>query len=137
MKACELIGEARRRAGLTQTALARAAGITPGLLSRYENGHVEPTSGQLDRLLAPLGLEVVAAPRSETNQRDDLADGLDRLIDVYPDLPPPGDDDSGVHDGATGRRLSRDEYEARVAENKARYRRWLVDRLGDSSRERT
>lgn len=52
----EVLITLRERAGLTQKELARRAGITPGMLSGYENGSKEPTLQSLGSLLDALDL---------------------------------------------------------------------------------
>lgn len=53
------IQEARRRAGMTQSDLASATGINQTMISRWENGHVEPRQASLkamaDALRCDLG----------------------------------------------------------------------------------
>ncbi len=120
-----MLRQARQQAGISQAALARAAGVTPGLLSRYECGRVDPTTAQLDRLLEPLGLEIAVATRRSVDSI--LSERLGTLIDAYPTLPNPQLDDAGVHDPATGQRLTCHEYDARVAANRERYRQWQAE----------
>jgi uncharacterized protein len=49
------IRDARHRAGLTQSALARRAGTSQPALARYERGHALPTLPTLERLLTACG----------------------------------------------------------------------------------
>ena len=56
--AAALLRLARDKAGLTQTALAEAAGVTQQTVSAYETGRKEPTLPTLQRLLAGAGLEM-------------------------------------------------------------------------------
>ncbi len=52
-----LLRQYRESAGLSQNALARAAGIDPGLVNRLESGKREPASrGTVQQLVAALGL---------------------------------------------------------------------------------
>lgn len=53
--------EARSRAGLTQSALARRAGTSQATISSYENGHKEPSVGTFSRLLAAMGARLTVA----------------------------------------------------------------------------
>jgi transcriptional regulator with XRE-family HTH domain len=46
----------RLERGLSQNRLADQTGIPKARISRYENGHVTPSVGSLDRLAAGLGL---------------------------------------------------------------------------------
>lgn len=63
--AAALLRQARRRAGLSQTALARRAGVTQPVVSAYERGHREPSLATLRRLVAASGhsLEVSVVGR--------------------------------------------------------------------------
>ena len=60
----ELIREARRRAGLSQTALATEIGTTQSAVSRWERGHETPRADTLVDILRACGFEadVVARP---------------------------------------------------------------------------
>jgi len=76
-----MVRYARRRAGLTQRALAAKAGIPQETIARIERGRVDPRLGTLDRLLeaCQFGLEVM--PR--------LGIGIDRTqIDALLRLTP-------------------------------------------------
>lgn len=53
---------ARRRAGLTQTELARRAGTSQAAISAYESGAKEPTTATLDRLLGVAGRRLTVSP---------------------------------------------------------------------------
>lgn len=86
-----LLRRARERAGLTQRALAYAAGTSQSVVARIENGQTSPTVGTLTRLLEAAGYELDAelspAPTLETHMLDDVARILsmtpeDRLIEV-------------------------------------------------------
>src|SRR2546428_10829665 len=59
--------EARLSAGLSQSALEELPGIPKARLSRYENGHVEPsiqTLARLSRALNASGASLLGAPRA-------------------------------------------------------------------------
>jgi transcriptional regulator with XRE-family HTH domain len=71
----ELIREARRRVGSSQARHADLAGTSRSRLSTYESGTVDPTVGTLERLLAPAGLALVAAPRLTPEDRRSLGFG--------------------------------------------------------------
>jgi len=58
-----LIGDARRRAGLTQQRLAQLAHTSRPTLSAYEHGRKSPTLDTLTRLLAAAGQELTTGPR--------------------------------------------------------------------------
>jgi transcriptional regulator with XRE-family HTH domain len=66
MDAAGALRDARRKAGLSQRALARRAGVPQPTVARIESGVVVPRVDTLDRLLAGCGLalESVARPGS-------------------------------------------------------------------------
>lgn len=59
----ELLSEARRRAGLSASALAARAGVPASTVTRIEKGTNDPTFGMLARLLDAAGHELVATAR--------------------------------------------------------------------------
>lgn len=80
-----LIRTVRRRRGVTQAALARAAGTSQPVISAYEAGRRDPSHGTLQRLIAAAGevLEVSARPAgSDLPPPVDAADHARRLLDV-------------------------------------------------------
>lgn len=52
----------RRRAGLTQAALAARAGVSRGWLVRLETGHPTAATGAVFKVLRALDFELVARP---------------------------------------------------------------------------
>lgn len=64
MSAPALLRTARERAGLSQAALAAAAGTSQSAVARYETGVAQPSLRTLERLLAACGdrLELRAVP---------------------------------------------------------------------------
>ena len=58
MSSAPLIREARHRAGLTQTALARRAGTSQSVVARWETGGAQPSLETLTRLIRVCGLEL-------------------------------------------------------------------------------
>jgi transcriptional regulator with XRE-family HTH domain len=56
--AAGLIRLARLKAGVSQGELARAAGLSPQMISAYERGRRAPTLGTLSRILAGAGFEL-------------------------------------------------------------------------------
>jgi transcriptional regulator with XRE-family HTH domain len=70
MNAARALRFARRRAGLSQTELARRAGVAPQLVNRIERAQRVPRVDTLDRLLAAAGATLAVARR--------LGAGVDR-----------------------------------------------------------
>jgi transcriptional regulator with XRE-family HTH domain len=64
MDAAAALRDARRRAALTQTELARRAGTSQATVSAYEHGRKAPSVETLARLLAATGTRLTAAPAS-------------------------------------------------------------------------
>jgi transcriptional regulator with XRE-family HTH domain len=58
MKGNHLVREARRRAGLTQTALAERTGTTQSAIARLERGVGHPTMQRISELVEACGLEL-------------------------------------------------------------------------------
>ena len=75
---------ARRRAGLSQHALAELAGTSRERVSAYEHGHTSPTVATAERLLAATGHHLVAEPRIDFVRR---AAGRGRTVAVPGRLP--------------------------------------------------
>lgn len=61
MDAAALLYTARRRAGLTQRALAEAADTSQPAVAAIESGRKQPTVATLERLLRAAGTELVPA----------------------------------------------------------------------------
>lgn len=99
MDAARVLRQARRRAGLTQRALAELAGVPQSQIAKIESGAVVPRVDTLDRLLEACGEGLESLPRpgiglDRTGYRELLAlsprerleaaqraaDGLDRLL---------------------------------------------------------
>lgn len=72
--AASTLREARRRAQLTQQALAAAAGVAPSVLSAYETGARQPSAKMLARLVRAAGLQlaVVHAQHERWRQKAEL-----------------------------------------------------------------
>jgi len=79
-----LIRATRRRAGLTQAALAQRAGTSQPVISAYEHGRRDPTYETLSRLITAAGakLRLVAEPVSDDAAPADLVEHGRRLNDV-------------------------------------------------------
>jgi len=65
----QLLRDLRQRAGLTQTAAARVAGIDISNLSKYEGGRDVPKLATLTRLLDVYGVDLMQALRSASGQQ--------------------------------------------------------------------
>ena len=66
----ELLREARRRAGLSQSDLARRAGVTQSVVSEYEAGKRQPALPTLARLVAATGHDLkLGLERSDPSVR--------------------------------------------------------------------
>lgn len=72
MKAARILRYARRRAGLTQRALATVTGIPQPAIARIEGGAVSPRLDTFERLLSGAGATLELTPR--------LGDGVDRTL---------------------------------------------------------
>lgn len=85
MDAAQLIRLARTRHGLSQAELAKRAGTSQPVISAYERGRRDPTTGTLRRLLAAAGerLELRFAPSvPDIRPPSDLHEHAARLHDV-------------------------------------------------------
>lgn len=65
--------DARRRAGLTQAALAQRAGTSQATVSAYERGRKEPSVETLGRLLSATGSRLAVAPGASVVVRPSAA----------------------------------------------------------------
>ncbi len=74
------IVEARRRAGLSQRALARRVGTSQATISAYESGRKQPTVTVLERLLGATGRRLRAVPDERT--ADELSRAGEQLVEV-------------------------------------------------------
>jgi transcriptional regulator with XRE-family HTH domain len=74
-----LIADARLRAGLTQSELARRAGMPRSVVNAYERGRREPGAAALDQLLEAAGMRLELAPRHRPRRGRRFAA---RLVDV-------------------------------------------------------
>jgi len=63
MDAARVLRQARRRAGLTQRALAARAGVPQSQIARIETGATVPRVDTLDRLLEACGEGLESLPR--------------------------------------------------------------------------
>ena len=61
MSIASIVREARRRAGLSQAALAELAGVPKSTVGRIESGARTPSVDLVDRLVRAAGLELTVA----------------------------------------------------------------------------
>jgi predicted nucleotidyltransferase/DNA-binding XRE family transcriptional regulator len=81
MSSGALIREARQRACLSQSDLARRAGVAQSVISAYESDHREPGMAMLTKLIEAAGHELVVEARPTVNLRRGLPDSrLGRLL---------------------------------------------------------
>ncbi|HUG98584.1 MAG TPA: helix-turn-helix domain-containing protein [Gammaproteobacteria bacterium] len=72
MSAARFLRQARRKAGLSQRALAERTGVPQPQIARIESGAVSPRLHTLDRLLSATGSALELAPR--------IGSGVDRSL---------------------------------------------------------
>ncbi len=75
-----LLREARSRAGLTQTELARRAGVTQSVISAYESGRRQPALSTLAVLIDATGLELSLKVRSPPARLRRLTGPIGRVV---------------------------------------------------------
>lgn len=63
MNAARMVRYARQRAGITQRALASAAGVPQSTVARIETGRLVPRVDTLDRILRAVGQALTMEPR--------------------------------------------------------------------------
>jgi transcriptional regulator with XRE-family HTH domain len=95
--AAGLLKQARQRAGVSQSELARRARIPQSVLSAYERGRRQPGVDAMDRILAAAGYGLTLRPRPDPlkagRRLRDLLGLVDRLPPTrrrrleYPRLP--------------------------------------------------
>jgi transcriptional regulator with XRE-family HTH domain len=77
MVSAGLLVQARRRAGLSQRALAARAGVAQQEIARYERGHVTPSLERLRTLIAACGLELTfGLARADDSYDEQIAAAL-------------------------------------------------------------
>jgi transcriptional regulator with XRE-family HTH domain len=82
-----LLRDARTRAGLSQTELARLAGVAQSVVSAYESGRRQPSLSTLARLVAATGSEleitlVPSIPSDATQARSSALDDIRTAIEA-------------------------------------------------------
>jgi predicted nucleotidyltransferase/DNA-binding XRE family transcriptional regulator len=78
--ASRALHEARERAGLSQTELARRAAVTQSVISAYESGARQPSLPVLERLVAATGLELEVRIRKAPSTLARLTGPLGRKV---------------------------------------------------------
>jgi predicted nucleotidyltransferase/DNA-binding XRE family transcriptional regulator len=76
----ELLREARRRAGLSQTELARRAGVAQSVISAYESGRRQPALPTLLALIKAAGLDLHMELRRPQSPLSRLSGPLGRRV---------------------------------------------------------
>jgi len=98
MRSAQVIANARRAAGLTQSALARRSGTSQPTLSQYESGLREPRAATLRRIVRAAGADlqlvvtgesVVEPSPHELQRRGEILESLLRSVSAFP-LAEPG-----------------------------------------------
>lgn len=77
----QLVAAARRRRGLTQRKLADALGVTQAWISNVEQGKQRAWMGQVLRLIAYLGIDLVGTIRDDAEAARKPAKGSGTSID--------------------------------------------------------
>lgn len=71
--AADVLRTARRRAEMSQRALADAAGVSPSVLSAYETGARQPSAKMLARLVRAAGAELTLGRPQQERRRQKAA----------------------------------------------------------------
>ena len=87
MDVSALLGLARRRAGLSKRALARAARTSPAAIVEYEKDRRSPTVETLDRILAAAGARAVVSVRPLPIDPEITARRLADVLELAEHLP--------------------------------------------------
>lgn len=80
-----LLKEARRRAGLSQRALARRAGTAQSVVARIELGVTDPGSGTLASLLEAAGFQLTVRLEPTANVDTHMLDDVRRILSLTPE----------------------------------------------------
>ena len=78
--AAVILRHARRRAGLTQAALAAKAGVTQSVISAYESGRRQPSLPTLEFLVEAAGFDLTIGLRRSADRRGQLTGPLGRRV---------------------------------------------------------
>jgi transcriptional regulator with XRE-family HTH domain len=97
-----IVEQIRLRSGLSQSELARRAGMPRSVINAYVRGHREPGAEALERIAAAAGLELRLSPRRAPVDARRAGRLLEQVLDLaealpyrarktlqYPKLPPP------------------------------------------------
>jgi len=93
MDAAVVLRDARRRAGLSQSALAAQAATSQAAISAYESGAKEPTVATFSRLIAAAGARLDVRPartsviEPSAGQLSQAGRTLERVIELAEALP--------------------------------------------------
>lgn len=85
MFAADTLRAARRRAGMSQRALAEAAGVAPSVVCSYETGARQPSAKMLARLVRAAGAELAVVDVS--HQRLQQKRKLEMVVGAASALP--------------------------------------------------
>jgi transcriptional regulator with XRE-family HTH domain len=80
-----LLREARKRAGLTQRALARRARSAQSVVARIESGAASPSWETLERLLRSAGFTLRASLAPRLHGRSHMLDDVPRILRLTPE----------------------------------------------------
>ncbi len=81
--AATLLSDARRRAGLTQAALAQLSGTSQATVSAYERGSKTPSAETLARVLAAAGVRLTTVPATRPVRTPSAAAAQRAARDLY------------------------------------------------------
>lgn len=85
--AASLVGEIRRRSGLSQAELARRAGLPRSVVNVYLRGHREPGADTLARVAAAGGFDLELVPRKPPVDVDRASRILVQVLELAEALP--------------------------------------------------
>lgn len=87
--ASSILRQARRRAGLTQRALAARAGVAQPVIAAYESGRRQPSLPVLRRIVRAAGFDLALDLRPRRVLPDDVGAGreLVRVLELADQLP--------------------------------------------------
>ncbi|HTW41677.1 MAG TPA: helix-turn-helix transcriptional regulator [Solirubrobacteraceae bacterium] len=85
--ASELLAEILRASGLSQTELARRAGMQSSVLSAYAHGRRQPSVAAIGRIAAAAGLELQLQPAGERAELEHAGKVLAQVLDLAGQLP--------------------------------------------------